>query len=80
LVNPSIENETECEEYKFEEVEDIETITHTAERILCVRMSANQFVRNNDNSTVPLCKVINNIKTMYMFIYIYGYILYTIIK
>lgn len=73
LVNPLIEDERECREYKFKEAEDINSTIHTIERTLCIHMNTNQFVRYNDNSTVPLCKVINNTKTIYLFIYIYRY-------
>lgn len=71
LVNPFIKDEGECKEYKFEEVEDIDSTIHTTERTLCVHMNTNQFVRYNDNSTVPLCKVISNIH-----VYIHMQILY----
>ncbi|XP_067207144.1 uncharacterized protein [Linepithema humile] len=56
LVNPLIEDERECREYKFEEAKDINSTIHTIEKTLCIHMNTNQFVRYNDNSTVPLCK------------------------
>lgn len=70
MVEPSIKNETECSEYKFEEAEDINANIHTVEKSLCILTnSSNQLVRYNDNSIIQvfLCKVrINNIDPLYV--------------
>lgn len=57
LINPSIKDERECEEYKFEEG-DIKSKIHTIERNVCVFKNSDQFVRYNYNSTVATYKVI----------------------
>lgn len=65
-----IQNERECGEYKFNEVNDINSNVHTIERAMCILRNTNQPVKYNDNSTVSLCEVINNIKTyIHMFVY-----------
>lgn len=68
LVNPFIEDEEKCGEYKFGEVTDIDKTIHTTERTFCVYMNTNQLVRYNDNSTVPVvCK--NSISLLFRYIF-----------
>jgi len=73
LVNPSIKDEKECREYKFEKAKDIDSTVHTIEKTLCILIN-NQLMKYNDNSTVSLCKVIKNFNIIYdKYIYIYIY-------
>ncbi|KAL6440365.1 hypothetical protein ACFW04_003126 [Cataglyphis niger] len=67
LVNPLIENERECGEYKFNEVNDINSNVHTIERAMCILRNTNQPVKYNDNSTVSLCE--GNIKLWFQYIF-----------
>ncbi|XP_019887928.1 uncharacterized protein LOC105281599 isoform X2 [Ooceraea biroi] len=66
LVNPSIKDERECREYKFEKANNINSTVHTTEKTLCV-LTNNQLIRYNDNSTVSLCK--DNIEQWYQYIF-----------
>lgn len=67
LVNPLIKNERECEEYKFEEMDGVNSNVHTIKRALCILRNTNQPVKYNDNSTVSLCE--GNIKLWFQHIF-----------
>jgi len=63
LVNPLIKNEEDCQEYNFEQADDINWKIHSLEADVCVFKNTNQstFSKYNDNSiTVHLYEVINN--------------------
>jgi len=63
LVNPLIKDEEDCQEYKFEQTDDINWKIHSLEADVCVFKNTNQstFSKYNDNSiTVHLYEVINN--------------------
>ncbi|XP_070152617.1 uncharacterized protein [Polyergus mexicanus] len=67
LVNPLIKNERECKEYKFKEMDGINSNVHTIKRALCILRNTNQSVKYNDNSTVSLCE--DNIKLWFQHIF-----------
>lgn len=62
LVDSSVKDEKECENYEFENAGNINLKIHTVEKNLCFLRNMNELVKYNDNSTKFLHEVTNNIE------------------